>query len=371
MTKAVKSTEIKSERLKKLFRDIVNIYSPSGKEYEITEYLAGYLHDRGLPVTLREVNEGRRNVEVVFADSQIDVAFIGHIDTVPAFDIENYEYKDRDGVVSGLGTADMKSGCAAMIEAFISQHESGNMPKNCGLFLVVGEEESGDGTAALLEARKFPWAIVAEPTNLMPCLLHFGYLEMLIRVYGTRRHASMAGREYNAIFSMLRMLLKVCETIQQEYPTVVLNIRDIHSSEAGFAVPGSCEAFIDLHIPPGVGDPKLFARKLKKLVTSNLAGDTITGFEIEFPIQADGYELPDSGMLPDILKKSYQQHNIEWTPSAFNSHSDANLLIEIDCKPIILGPGQLEKAHTRDESVELEQVIKAAKLYRSILGNML
>ncbi len=371
MTKPAKTNPaIKSDRLKKLFREMVNIYSPSGMEYDITEFLAGYLHDKGLPVTLREVNEGRRNVEVVFRDSQLDLAFIGHIDTVPAFDIENYEYKDRDGIVSGLGTSDMKSGCAAMIEAFVSKYESGDMPHNCGLFLVVGEEESGDGTAALLKARNFPWAIVAEPTNLVPCLGHYGYLEMLVRVYGTRRHASMAGREYNAIFSMLSMLMKLCETIQLEYPAVILNIRDIHSSESGFAVPGSCEAFVDLHIPPGVGDPKLFARKLKKIVTGNLSGDTITGFEIEFPIQADGYELADAGMLPEILKSSYHKHDMDWMPGAFNSHSDASLLIEVGCKPIILGPGQLEKAHTRDESVELDQVIAAAELYRTILDSL-
>ena len=361
---------IKNDRLKKLFRDMVNIYSPSGKEYEITEFLATYLHEKELPVTLREVNEGRRNVEVVFQESNLDVAFIGHIDTVPAFDIENYEYRDREGEVFGLGAADMKSGCAAMIEAFVSKYQSGCMPQNCGLFLVVGEEESGDGTAALIKSKSFPWAIIAEPTNLVSCLGHYGYLEMLVRVYGTRRHASMAGREYNAIYSMLNMLMKLCETIQTQYPLVVLNIRDIHSSESGFAVPGSCEAYIDLHIPPDCESPKAFARKLKKLVSANLSGDSITGCEIDFPIIADGYNLDDSGMIPEILRKTYKQHNMEWSPGSFNSHSDANLLIEIGCKPIIFGPGQLEKAHTRDESVQLEQVIKAAEMYRTILDNL-
>ena len=370
MKNAKPTNGIRNDRLKKLFRDMVDIYSPSGKEYEITEYLATYLHEKKLPVTLREVNEGRRNVEVVFKESNLEVAFIGHIDTVPAFDIENYEYTDRNGEIFGLGTADMKSGCAAMIEAFISKYESGNMPKNCGLFLVVGEEETGDGTAALLKARNFPWAIVAEPTNLNPCLGHYGYLEMLIRVYGTRRHASMAGREYNAIFSMLNMLLKLCEGIQEKYSSTILNIRDIHSSDSGFAVPGSCEAFLDLHIPPDSDSPKTFAKKLKRLVSENLSGDTITGWEIDFPIMADGYNLEDNGKLPDILKNTYNQHNMEWSPGSFNSHSDANLLIDIGCKPIILGPGQLEKAHTRDESVQLEQVYKAAEIYRSILDNL-
>ena len=84
---------IHRERLKSLLCDMVDIYSPSGKEEEICEFLAGYLYDKGLPVTQREVSEGRRNIEVVFSDARPDIAFVGHIDTVPAFDIERYESK--------------------------------------------------------------------------------------------------------------------------------------------------------------------------------------------------------------------------------------------------------------------------------------
>lgn len=357
---------VNQERLRDLLKDMVDIYSPSGKEEQITEFLAGYLHDAGLPVLMREVCDGRRNIEVLLGNDQPEVAFIGHIDTVPAFDIERYEFHEKDGQAFGLGTADMKGGCAAMIEAFVSLCQSDQLPNNAALFLVVGEEENGDGTTALLETMRFPWAIVGEPTDLVPCLGHYGYLEMLVRAFGKRRHASMAGREHNAIFNLLKMLLQVGEMLESDFPETCMNIRSVHSSEAGFAVPGSCEAWVDLHIQPSL-DIDVFSKQLKTLVDDCLSGSAVTRYEIEFPTLASGYQLSGEGAVFDILQQSYQAMNLPWLPGTFQSHSDANLLRQSGCNPIILGPGQLARAHTRDEAVSLDQVTTAAQLYRHIL----
>jgi hypothetical protein len=54
-------------------------------------------------------------------------------------------------------------------------------------------------------------------------------------------------------------------------------------------------------------------------------------------------------------------------PASFRSQSDANLLWNVDCKPVILAPGQLAKAYTHDEFVSFEQVARAAHLYREVL----
>lgn len=361
-----RAADIRSRRLRDLFRDMVDIYSPSGKEEEIVEFLADWLRQAGLPVALREVTEDRYNIEVVWPNAQPDVAFLGHVDTVPAFDIDRYEYDEREGLIYGLGTADMKGGCAAMIEAFLSYVESGKQPERAGLFLVVGEEETGDGTSALLDDWRYPWAIVAEPTNLVPCLSHYSYVETLVRAFGTRRHAAQAGHEYNAIFSMLRMLLGLAEWIEREYPEAILNIRDLHSSQSGFAVPDRCTAWVDLHLPPQTPLDHL-STQLEALVADSLSGSAVTHYEMSLPILAQGYELPREGLLPELLDAAHRDLGWTWSPDAFRSHSDANLLWNIDCKPVILGPGHLARAHTRDESVSFDQVTRAARLYLAIL----
>ena len=361
------TVETNVTRLFSLFRSMVDIYSPSGKEEELTALLEHVLKVAGLVVERQAVDGARANLLVSAGVGEPEMLFLGHIDTVPAFDIEHYGFAESKGRCYGLGTADMKSGCAAMIEAFICAAERGTLPDNVLLALVVGEEESGDGTRALLESRSFKTALVAEPTNLQPCLSHYGYVELIVRAFGSRRHAAMSDRDTNAIHAMLRFLIQLEDRIESEEPETVLNIRDLHSSESGFAVPDRCAAAVDLHIPPGV-HAQTYADALKTFVDDELTSSRASRHELEFPTLADGFLLEAVSSLPQQLRQVYQALELDWNPIAFKSHSDANLLHDAGCQTLILGPGQLAKAHTKDESVEFQQVVSAAEIYAQLLS---
>lgn len=357
---------VNRERLLSLFRDMVDIYSPSGKEEELAIYLEDFFTKNRLPFVRQMVDESRYNL-IVSGSARPDTLFLGHFDTVPAFDIEQYSFSMCGDLCSGLGTADMKSGCAAMIEAFVSAHAAGTLPDHVALALVVGEEESGDGTQALLKEYRFTKSLVAEPTGLKPCLDHYGYVEMVLRAFGYRRHAAMSNRDTNAIRAMLRFLLQLEDRIEQGDPSVVLNIRDLYSSEAGFAVPDRCAASVDFHIQPGAL-AHTFAESLRAFVEERMVALGATSYELDFPTLADGYRIEPDHPFAKRLKQLYCEMEIPWEPAPFNSHSDANLLRDAGCSPVVLGPGQLAKAHTRDESIEFSQVFDAAKIYRHLLG---
>ena len=47
----------------------------------------------------------------------------------------------------------------------------------------------------------------------------------------------------------------------------------------------------------------------------------------------------------------------------FRSHSDANRLWAAGVKPVLLGPGKLERAHAPDECASFSQVCLAAQIY--------
>lgn len=357
---------INPARLRALFRDLVDIYSPSGKEEEIGRFLADYLSGQGLVFEKEAVDEDRFNLLISTGKSDPDTLFLGHIDTVTAYDIDRCDFSERDGLCYGLGTADMKSGCAAMIEAFAASAQAGDLPDNVLLALVVGEEETGDGTRMLLESRNFTHALVAEPTDLKPCLNHFGYVEMTVRAFGSRRHAAMSGHETNAIHALLRFLIQLEDRLETNEPETVLNIRDLHSSESGFAVPDRCAVGIDLHLPPRI-HTREYAETLRAFVEEQLTNSRASRYEIDFPTLADGYRVDPQYPIPKYLKEIYPALGLAWEPDAFRSHSDANLLRDAGCSPIILGPGQLSKAHTRDESVDFEQVVRAAQIYSRLL----
>jgi acetylornithine deacetylase len=360
------ATAIDDTRLESILKALIDIYSPSGKEHQVVDTAAAILREGGVPLELCEVDRGRCNIEVS-GGGAVDLAFVGHLDTVPAFDMDTLPYRRIGDRVAGLGAADMKGGCAAMMEAFIAARSAGILPAAAGLFLVVGEEESGDGTADLLSRRRFGTALVAEPTDLMPCLAHCGYVEVQVRAFGDRRHAAMAGREVNAIHGMLAALQRLSDWVEKEHPAVVLNIRDLHSSESGFAVPDRCVADLDLHLPPQT-DLRVFLRDARAVLDGALAGSAVSRYEINVPTEAAGYVLPAGDPLARIVQAACTARGLPFQPATFMSHSDANLLHDAGCSTVILGPGQLARAHTRDESVGFAQVCAAASLYLDVLA---
>jgi acetylornithine deacetylase len=362
----VKKPEINKKRLKDLLCDLIDIYSPSGKENEILEYVEQYLKRSDMHFKRQAVDDKRYNIVISPPNQRPGLLFLGHLDTVPAFDIEKIESRLHNGLISGLGSSDMKSGCAAMLEAFtvFCEHKGALPPAS--LALVVGEEEDGDGTKAFLEEYHFSWAVVGEPTNMAACLNHYGYIELQLKTYGKRRHASYADHEHNAIFNMLHVLLHLTDYLTQTYPNCIYNIRDVHSADSGFAVPDRCTAQIDIHLPPessirgAVADIESFI---------NLQNKDTGGYKntISFPTINNGYSIPEQGKTIDNIKNAYKKHNIPWRVDSFRSHSDASLLQESDIKPIILGPGELAKAHSSNESVDFAQVCLGAEIYMDIL----
>jgi acetylornithine deacetylase len=160
--------DVQPERLKNLFKNLVNIYSPTGKEGEILKYAEKYLKNQNLPVSKQEVDENRFNLMVLPEKrDELALCFVGHLDTITAHDLEDFGFREEGDTIFGLGTADMKAGCAAMIEAFtVLANKGGSFPP-VGLALVVGEEEDSDGAKALVREFSFPWAVVGEPTNMV------------------------------------------------------------------------------------------------------------------------------------------------------------------------------------------------------------
>lgn len=360
---------IQSKRLKRLFKEMIDIYSPSGKEKEIVDYLYRYLKRADLSPVRQEVEADRENLIIIPENKEPVLMMVGHLDTVTAYDLKSYYYEeDRENSdqVFGLGAADMKGGCAAMIEAFHSFHESGKSHIPVAMALVVGEEENGDGTKKLLDDYPFSIAIVGEPTNLQPCFSHYGYIEAQITTTGNKRHASMATPVNNAVEVMLQVLLKISNHFKENRSLVVYNIRNLASSESGFAVPHHCEVWIDFHVPfeYPLGE---IAYEIEELLDKEQKTNPDVTIALEISWLNAGYQLPHRGPLFEDIQEIYQSLAIPFVPKSFRSHSDANLLWEIGIKPVILGPGQLENAHMVEESIFFSQVVDAARIYERII----
>jgi acetylornithine deacetylase len=365
-----KSADIQPERLKNLLKHLVDIYSPSGKENEVIKLAERYLKKYGLTVIRQKVDKNRYNLLVLPPKkNKIELCFVGHLDTVTAYDLDDYAFREEGDRIYGLGTADMKAGCAAMIELFVVLIEAGRPFPPVGLALVVDEEEDNKGAETLVKEYSFPWAIVGEPTGLIPCLGHYGYLEVMLNTQGKRAHSAMPELGQNAIESMLKLLMNVTEYITSK-SQFVYNVRELTGFPHGFVVPDSCEAWLDIHIPPNSRVDLLKAELEHEM---EVACQNISGLDarLEFEESYPGYQISEESPFVQKLKKAYQKSSLPWKPMDFRSHSDGNTLWTAGITPINLGPGNLESAHTPEESVSFSQVVQAAQLYLNLAQSLI
>lgn len=360
---------IDSERLRRTLLEMIDIYSPSGKEEDIQLYLEEILAGTGIPVLRQNVEEERFNLVARMGPQPPQLYLVGHVDTVAAWDIDDYSAVEEWGVVRGLGSADMKGGCAAMVEAWLAL---ATLPEDqrpsLGLLLVVGEEENGDGSSRFLEEECPRWVVIGEPTSMLPAFNHYGYMEVALTTQGRRIHSSLPELGHNAIESMLQVLLQIeraALVAQGDEQKLIYSIREMSSSRAGFVVPDRCETMIDLHLSPDT-NPTDVRRKLEK--TLEKTRKTIKGLDLEvnYDFESGGYQLELDNPLTAILEEVFPRLNLPLEIVPFRSHSDGNLFFRAGSKPLILGPGSLETAHTAEEQTSLAEVEAAARVYAAL-----
>jgi acetylornithine deacetylase len=367
---------IDDEKIIGLLTEAVEQYSPSFAEEPAMEVFAERLRESGISYLRQPVEElggpvadHRANLLIELGPQPATMMWVGHVDTVPIIDEEEQRIHREGDILHGLGTADMKSGCAAIVEALVAVVKSGvELKRGLSIALVVGEEETGDGSEALLKTRTAPLTVIGEPTGLLACVDHYSYYEAMLKVRGSRAHAALPELGASAIHAMLEWMRHILEIGSERYFSrgVSINTREINGGAGHFMVAQQCEAVINVHAPPDIA-----IEIINELIeeTRLKAFYTHPGCELEFENEfwAEGYsnEHEDPALAP--LHRAFSATGMEWQPTAFRSHSDGNLFHQKGSVTVICGPGRLEVAHTRAEHVSLKETCQAARLYAAMI----
>ncbi len=359
-------------RLEALTVAVVDAYSPTYAEGPATAIFARHLEQHGLTVTRQPVvnPDGaalRHNLLVRLGPGPLGLLLVGHVDTIASGPGDMaFAGAQLDGdVLTGLGAADMKGGCAAQVEAMLALAASGiPLARGIGLALVVGEEEYGDGSLALPAEWHAPLCLIGEPTSLEPCTSHFGYAECHLTANGTRAHAALSGAGGSAIHAMLTWLLAVLDGMPSSDPAGIIaaNARLIRGGDTLFVVADRCDAMLDVHWAPAV-DP---AEVLQRIDDSREAAQWgHPGCQLNCEVLFQAAAFANSGDDPRLaaMRAAFQQQDLQWVPGVFPSHSDAGLFTDRGSLTVVCGPGALSAAHAPGESVLLSEVATAARLY--------
>lgn len=364
---------IDKARLERLVTAAVRCYSPSYAEGPVVDLFEKAILTAGLPCRRQPAPaegayEGRANLIIELGPRPAELFFVGHVDTIPLLSDEKLGARRKGDILHGLGAADMKAGCAAMVEAFAAFAAAGIEPKRgIALGLVVGEEEYGDGTAKLLEELRAPLVVIGEPTGLVPCFAHNGYFEAHLEAEGVRAHAALPNVGANAIHALLDWVRAIVDGLGSlpAAEALAVNLREINGGESRFVIADRCSALLDVHLSPGNERSQIEAA-LEKARASALAGNGRAHLDWRLAYWAAGYALDAADPRLTPIAPAFEACSLPCEPTVFRSHSDGSLFHEAGSAPVICGPGRLEVAHTKRDQVSLAETLSAARLYAAL-----
>ncbi|MBK7512751.1 MAG: M20/M25/M40 family metallo-hydrolase [Chloracidobacterium sp.] len=326
-----------------LTKSLMSIPSVSGEEEPIGFYLRDHLESLDWSVELQKVSENQNNVIATLNDTP-RVWLSTHMDTVPPF-IPPTEDADK---IYGRGSCDAKGIIAAQIKAAESLREDG--VNDIGLLFTVDEERASTGAkAANLHplAAKCEYMINGEPTDNDLAIGSKGTFRVKLTTTGKAAHSAYPEEGESAIEKLLDILDDIRDTRfpnDDFFGETTVNIGTIEGGIALNVIPPRAEAGLAIRLTT---KKQPIEEALRKVVRGRGEIEILSFSEPVRMLEVEGFNQKVVRFTTDI------PHMPNWG------------------KPLLLGPGSILVAHTKDEFVRKEDLEQAAVLYHNLVLKLL
>ncbi|MGA2986108.1 MAG: M20/M25/M40 family metallo-hydrolase [Terriglobia bacterium] len=322
-----------------LTKSLVNMASVTGHEKACAEFIKGYLIQLGFQAELMPVSRDRSNVFATWGKP--DIVLSTHMDTVPPF---FSAHEDAD-YIYGRGSCDAKGILAAQVSAAERLKKDG--VEDFALLFLVGEETVSDGAR---EANLHPpgsrYIINGEPTENKLVIGTKGNLRIDLRARGKMAHSAYPHLGVNAIDKLLDVLADLRKLPLPVNPVLgpsTMNIGVITGGRAANVVPDEAVAQILIRI---VEDVEPLRRKITELIAGRCELEILRETPLLTMEKLEGYETTVVAFTTDLPSLTH------WG------------------RPLLLGPGSINVAHTDCECVRKADLVAAADLYYRLVRDL-
>lgn len=353
-----------------LLRNMLEIYSTSGKEEELAKFLEKELESLGFKVW----KDRAGNVYGEVGSGSPTILLCGHIDTVPGWIPVNIQANR----LYGRGAVDAKASLAAMITAassFKHETEKGRVI----IAAVVEEERKARGIRQLVrEGLKVDYAIFGEPSGVRNIAFAYkGKVGLRIQCKTVSGHIGAQHLVDNAIeksFELWNMLRDSCQSYQSPHGvfySLIPCLTRITSRRTSGGVPDFCIMDIDLRLPPTVKSKECLT------IVQNVAKDFQTSNQsvsifLKVTDRVDPFIAKRTTPLMDALGKAILE--VTGEPMKFlrkTGTSDMNIFgAKFNIPVAVYGPGDARLSHTRLEYIDIPEYLASIKVYKRVIDQI-
>ena len=317
----------------------IDIDSVTPNEGAYLEAIEALLEERGYTCSRQPIAQGRWNLLATRRPNP-KVLLSTHVDTVPPFFGAR-----RDGdTVYGRGACDTKGGLVAMIEAAwrCADEPWGD---EVGFLLVVGEEVDHVGAKHAPALGLRPERIIlCEPTVNRVVSAQKGMIKLKVCAHGKAAHSAYPERGDSALhrsIDALHELLHAQWPEDEQLGPTTLNVGMLHGGVAHNVFAPEAQGSVLMRT---VRPTSAYVEHIKR---------TATAYKVELPIEVEND--------PVFFQPPPGEHTCT---VAFNT--DATYLEPI--APIwLVGPGDIEVAHTDHEHITAQQLMEGVELYGRLI----
>ena len=341
----------------------------------LIEFVEHYLDEYKIPHIRVDYENGKTNLFATIGPDIVGgIVLSGHTDVVPVdgqvWRSDPFVMDERDGLLYGRGTADMK-GFIACALSLVPKFKAMNLKRPIHLALSCDEEVGCKGVRPLVahmrDHLKKPRAvIVGEPTSMKVVNAHKSAVTFSTEVRGRAGHSSLTHQGVNAIMVAADLIGEMnrirSDLIAEGDPTgrfdppySTIHVGVIGGGTAKNIIPQDCSFQWETRLLPKI-DPTLVPFRLEKFAQSLEPAMKMVAAESGIATTKTN-EVP--GLAPE--QNSEAEHLALHAAGTNSTHAvsyctEAGLFQAIGIPTVICGPGNIEQAHKPDEFVSIAQI---------------
>ncbi len=329
-----------------LIQDMVGIFSPTGSEEELVDFLVQWANKNGFEAYKDEV--GNFIAKKGFGR---EILLIGHVDTVPG----EIKVRTEGGKLYGRGAVDAKGALACFLESAKGVDN--------GRFIVVGAvDEEGESKGARNILNKFnpEFIIVGEPSGWSN--LNMGYKGTMNLYYVNeleKEHSSSSNpnccEDAIEFFNSVKNFCDLFNQGKSLFKQLGVTLLTINSRDDGFYE--HIDLAINFRIPLGFD-----LDSLKNFINEQKGRASVNYSLVEKPLKVD-----KGNKLVSSFIKAIRWEGGEVKFKLKSGTSDMNIVQNYKVPMVTYGPGDSSLDHTPDEYLDLDEYEKAIRILEKVL----